>query len=579
MTDQIFEKAHAAEIKGDYLTAADMYHKAGKAEDANRVMGMHYVEQKDYSKAIQCFSKTESYENLAEAYSKIGDESNYHKNLAKHYLKKSQLKESAYQFELAGEYAKAAKIYETIFDYKNAIRFYVRANQIQTAGDLLIRIGERKKAARLFEKAKKYDLAIKHYKDTESYRELIELYERIQNYYEAFKIAFKIKDIPMSMEFAAKIAKTDPNYVQAHIYLMSHALDLKNFDEVLSIFENHLQDSTIKFNEKSRTSCAEILESSGHVKQALDVYYMLMNNVSDDANIKNKIKNLERKFQQAYTLPALKTYQDRFQLYKKMGTGAMGSVYKAKDLVTNQWVALKTLPTRHQDEELLRAFIQEGRTSKRLDHPNITKIYDYGIENDHYFISMEFLEGKTLKEVLQQIGYLNVTNFLSIALPLSQALAYAHQNHTIHRDIKPGNIMLLANRAVKLMDFGISKITQFSDHKSIARGTPIYISPEQILGIQTTKQSDLYSLGVVFYEMLSGKPPFVEGDILHDHIHKPAEELGKIVSNLPYRLVNLIMSCLAKKPDRRPMSAQKIIEVLEVIAKEYTEETDPQREL
>ncbi|MEZ4846968.1 MAG: protein kinase [Bdellovibrionota bacterium] len=96
----------------------------------------------------------------------------------------------------------------------------------------------------------------------------------------------------------------------------------------------------------------------------------------------------------------------------------------------------------------------------------------------------------------------------------------------------------------------------------------IYISPEQILGIQTTKQSDLYSLGVVFYEMLSGKPPFLEGDILHDHIHKPAEEIGKVAPDVPYRLINVIMSCLAKKSDRRPTSAYKIIETLEMVQKE-----------
>ncbi|MCC7460148.1 MAG: serine/threonine protein kinase, partial [Proteobacteria bacterium] len=287
-----------------------------------------------------------------------------------------------------------------------------------------------------------------------------------------------------------------------------------------------------------------------------------------DQSIQSKIKLLEKKFQKNFTFPALKTYQDRFQLHRKLGTGAMGSVYKARDMITGEWVALKTLPTKHQDDELLRAFLQEGRTAKRLKHPNIVDVFDYGIENEHYFISMEFLDGKTLKEVLAQVGAMNIRNFLSVALPLTRALAYAHDNHTIHRDIKPSNVMLLSNRTIKLMDFGISKITQFSDHKSIARGTPIYISPEQILGIQTTKQSDLYSLGVVFYEMISGKPPFLEGDILHDHIHKPAEEIGKVASEVPFRLVNIIMSCLAKKADRRPISAYKIIETLEIIQKE-----------
>lgn len=491
-----------------------------------------------------------------------------HLELAREHLQNNRHKEAAEEFLNAGELAKAANIFETIFDYKNAIQNYVKAGQIQTAGDLLIRIGDRKKAARLFERAKKFDLAIKYYKETESYQELITLYEKAENFFEAFKIAFKIKDFTLAEEFAGRIPKHDANYVHAYIYLMIERLEQKDFDKILKIFQNCFTDPQIKFTNKTLTSCAEILESSGHIKQALDVYYMLLSQHSDDENVQIKIKSLEKKFQKNYTFPALKTYQDRFQLHRKLGTGAMGAVFKARDLSNGQWVALKTLSTKQKDEELLRAFLQEARTANRLDHPNITKVYDYGIENDHYFISMEYLEGKTLKEVIAQMGPMNITNFLTIAIPLTQAVAYAHQNHTIHRDIKPANIMLLSNRMVKLMDFGISKITQFSDHKSIARGTPIYISPEQILGIQTTKQSDLYSLGVVFYEMLSGKPPFIEGDILHDHIHKPAEELGKGATNIPYRLINIIMSCLAKKSDRRPTSAEKIIELLEAVQRE-----------
>lgn len=496
------------------------------------------------------------------------DSSKNHLDLAREHLKNNRHREAAQEFSEAGELAKAAKIYETIFDYKNAIQHYVKAGRIQTAGDLLIRIGERKKAARLFEKAKMFDLAIQHYKETESYQELMTLYEKSMNFFDAFRIAFKIKNIPLATEYAGRIIKQDPNYVHAHINLMIDRLDNKDFDKLLEIFQTCFSDAQIKFNNNTLTSCAEILESAGHIKQALDVYYMLLSQQNEDDGLQNKIRSLEKKFQKNYTFPVLKTYQDRFQLHRKLGTGAMGAVYKARDLTTGEWVALKTLSTKQQDEELLRAFLQEGRTSQRLNHPNIVKIFDFGIENDHYFISMEFLDGKTLKEVLAQIGAMNTRNFLSIALPLSYALAYAHLNHTIHRDIKPSNIMLLGNRQVKLMDFGISKITQFSDHKSIARGTPIYISPEQILGIQTTKQSDLYSLGVVFYEMLSGKPPFIEGDILHDHIHKPAEEIGKVASDVPYRLVNMIMSCLAKKADRRPSSAQKIIEVLETVQRE-----------
>lgn len=488
-------------------------------------------------------------------------------SLAKLYLEKNQIQQAARYFSLAGEFGKAAGMYEMIFDYKNAIINYVKAMQIQTAGDLLIRIGEKKKAARLFEKARKYDLAIKYYKETESYSELMDLFTRMNNFFEAFKIAFKIKDLLLANEFTKKIPKSDPNYVHAHIYLMLDRLDHKDNEKILELFESFISDPEIKFNAHALASCAEILESAGLFKQAIEVYDMLLSYHTDEDKIRNKIQHIEKKFKQSAILPNLQTYHDRFQLYRKLGGGSMSSVFKAKDTLTGEWVALKTFPMSSDDEELLRAFVQEGRTAIRLNHPNITQVHDYGIENDHYFISLEFLEGKTLKEVLAQVDQLNVQNFLAIAIPLTNALVYAHQNHVIHRDIKPANIMLLPNKSVKLMDFGISKITQFSD-KSIARGTPFYISPEQILGIQTSKQSDLYSLGVVFYEMLAGKPPFMDDDVLHDHIHKPAEELNKVVLDVPFRLLNLIMSCLAKKPERRPASAQKMLETLELVERE-----------
>ncbi len=535
-------------------------HKHGPFSSSDGVSKNHRAENSNGKSPLK----------TAQEYANLGDMKNYHITLAKDFLRKNQHQQAAQHFFLGGDLAKAGNIYETIFDYKNAIRSYVKAGQIETAGDLLIRIGERKRAARLYEKAKKYDLAIKYYKETDSQQELIDLYTNTENHFEAFKIAFKMKNIPLAEQFAKKLSKSDINFINAYIYLMVERLEHKDHPKILEFFQTCFSTGTVKFTSQTLTSCAEILESAGLFKQALDVYYMLLNQHTHDADVQTKIRSLEKKFQQSSTLPKLQSYVDRFQLYRKLGTGAMGSVYKARDQLTNQWVALKTLPINQQDEELLRGFLQEGRTAKRLDHPNIVQIYDYGIENDHYFISMEFLEGKTLKEVLKPLGPVNMKNFLSIAPPLANALAYAHQNHIIHRDIKPSNIMLLSNRVVKLMDFGISKLTQFSDHKSIARGTPIYISPEQILGIQTTKQSDLYSLGVVFYEMISGKPPFIEGDILHDHIHKPAEELNKISPDIPFRLVNTIMSCLAKKPDRRPSSAQKIIETLEQIQKEST---------
>ncbi|MCB0272502.1 MAG: protein kinase [Bdellovibrionales bacterium] len=556
---------------------ADQLQKEGDHKNAMIWMGHAYIKRKDYRKAIQCFEKTQSWETLADIYLTLGQEKKYHHYFGKYLLSEGLVKEAAESFWEAGSYAQAAQLFENLFDFKRAIQAYVKAGNVNEAGQLLIRIGQPDKAARLFEKAGLYPQAIQYYQKTERWDDLIRIYDRTKKYLKAIKACLQIHDFNAALHFVDKIDKSSEKYLQAYVYIMLFLQENNKEDLIPSMFYDIMYDRRVKLNENQLLMLAELLEKTKYNHEALQAYRRIVNLGNSLPHVLVKISNLERKLQFIKQKEELRSYTNRFLLYRFLGQGAMSKVYKSKDTQTEQWVALKTFSRDQEDEDHVQAFFQEARTTANLHHPNIIQIFDYGIENEHLFISMEYLQGKTLKYVLDQTGPIPLHDFLNIAAQLCKALMYAHDMHVVHRDIKPSNIMLLKDKTVKLMDFGIAKLSHMANSISIARGTPRYASPEQILGIQTTKQSDLYSLAVVFYEMLSGKPPFEGENALHDQVNKTPEPLDQVVDRVPYVLVNIIMACLAKKPDRRPAGIHKVLEVIETIRHTLYEETTKER--
>ena len=235
-------------------------------------------------------------------------------------------------------------------------------------------------------------------------------------------------------------------------------------------------------------------------------------------------------------------------------------VYKAKDRLLDRIVAFKTLPRALKDDpSALENLIKEAQTAAKLNHPNIVTIYDIGEEGGNYFLAMEYVEGKTLAQVLKQIKKVNLESFFDVAKILCNVVAYAHKHRVIHRDIKPSNILLLPDRTVKLTDFGLAKILQkISIDKTMLRGTPLYMSPEQILGKDIDHRTDIYSLGVCFYEMLVGRPPFKEGNILKAHLETPPPPIQELAPGLPDAVARTIMSCLEKEKNKRPATAKDL---------------------
>ena len=259
----------------------------------------------------------------------------------------------------------------------------------------------------------------------------------------------------------------------------------------------------------------------------------------------------------------------RYEITGELGRGAMGVVYKALDPTIGRTVALKTmrLDVHGLDaQEMVRRFQNEARAAGVLNHPNIVTIYDAGEEDGIFYIAMEFIEGTTLHELLAEQRVLATDEVLQLTRQICRGLDYAHSNGIVHRDIKPANIMITANGTVKIMDFGIAKSGGQVTNTGQVLGTPNYMSPEQVKGRPLDGRSDLFSLGVILYEMLTGEKPFV-GQNVTTIIYKIVNETPITPRDLDVTvhpgLSAIVTKALAKAPDDRYQTGADLVRDLE----------------
>ena len=245
-----------------------------------------------------------------------------------------------------------------------------------------------------------------------------------------------------------------------------------------------------------------------------------------------------------------------YELVSKLGQGGMGNVYKARDLSFNREVAIKILSKPGMDEEATTRFEGEANAMKALDHQNIIPVYNYGVIDGKQYIAMKFIEGQTLSDILKEKGKLDFFVAIKYAKQIARGLRYIHKRQIIHRDIKPSNIIITPEDRAYLSDFGISymKDSERLTTTGMAMGTPEYMSPEQCQGASLNNQSDIYSLGVIIYEMIAGDPPFSGSKALaiaYNHVHKEPEKITHKRRFVPDKLVDIIESCLAKNREKR----------------------------
>jgi serine/threonine-protein kinase len=262
---------------------------------------------------------------------------------------------------------------------------------------------------------------------------------------------------------------------------------------------------------------------------------------------------------------------DRYTLIERIATGGMGEVWRGSDRILGRPVAIKMLAAMHADDEQFRArFRAEARYASSLAHPGITRVFDYGEHSPlgGPYLVMELVDGQPLSEILERYGRLDPYVTLDIVAQAGRALDAAHRAGIVHRDIKPGNLLIMADGTTKITDFGIAKANAPDVNLTatgIVMGTALYVSPEQATGQPLTGSSDVYSLGVVAYECLAGDPPFVADQPLAIAIMHKHDPVPPLPDDVPRPVADLVYAMLAKNPEDRPDSARHVADRAEVI--------------
>ncbi len=259
-----------------------------------------------------------------------------------------------------------------------------------------------------------------------------------------------------------------------------------------------------------------------------------------------------------------------YRVISRLGEGGMGAVYLADDMKLGRHVALKVLPASlAADPERMRRFVQEARLASALTHPNVAYIYEIGEAPDLWFLAMEYVEGETLSARLSR-GQATLSELLSISVQVADALDEAHSKGIVHRDIKPSNLMLTPRGYVKVLDFGLAKLavpnnhdeTQLITDRGVVLGTVAYMSPEQALGRDVDHRTDLFSLGVVLYEMATARLPFsgaTMSETMARILNSQPEALARFNYDIPEGLERVVRKCLEKDRERRYQTARELV--------------------
>jgi CheY-like chemotaxis protein len=269
------------------------------------------------------------------------------------------------------------------------------------------------------------------------------------------------------------------------------------------------------------------------------------------------------------SLPAGSRFSDRYEILAAVGSGGMGSVYRARDLELGEEIAIKTLrPEFTSDAGSIERFKSEIRLARRITHPNVVRTHDFGEWGGVYFLTMEYVEGVTVRDLLDMRGKLTAPSTLAIGTQLAESLAVAHERGIIHRDIKPQNLLLDDDGLLKVMDFGVARLAERAaavTEVGMVVGTPAYMSPEQLMSEPLDARSDLYAAGVVLYECVTGRLPFESASpisLIAKLLHQEAPPPTELNGDVPPALSTLIMRLLAKKPADRVQSAAELAQLL-----------------
>ncbi|HEY5656679.1 MAG TPA: protein kinase [Myxococcota bacterium] len=550
------DKAEAVFEKGGLFSfAADIAQKGGNAERAAQL----YLRAKDVQRA-------------AAAMQRLGKAEEAARILAEHYRDKGQQLEAAEQFEQAGEMLEAGDLYRVLERYDLAGECYERYGDGAQAAEMFRQAGDRRRAAQNYERAGQFAEAAACYAEGGDNARQAAMLERAGECFRAGQIHLENGREEEAIGALQKVGPDDPHFSAAAAALGKIFRDREMYPVALAKLQEAVGQRELDRDNVAAFYClATVHEANGELEDADRLYQKIMafdyhyEDVEERlAHTRKRLEEQSRASEEVRPGASGAGQSGRYIIRGTLGRGGMGIVYKAEDTVLDRLVAFKVLPEAlKENPQALKNFLREAKSAAQLNHPNIVTIYDAGEQDGVFYIAMEYVDGKTLKEIIKRKGAISPRAAAHVLAQMAEALAYAHEKKIVHRDIKTANTMWTKDRKAKIMDFGLAKvIEEVRNHTTVVSGTPYYMSPEQTLGKNVDHRTDIYSLGVSAFEMATGTLPFTEGNLPYHHLHTPPPSPREFNADLPDFLVRIIERCLSKDPGERYQSSREILEEL-----------------
>jgi tetratricopeptide (TPR) repeat protein len=577
------------------LAAARLFEKGGEPKRAAQI----YLQAGRNADAAACFAKggdrkraAEIYEQLgdlpkaASLYGDAGDRLAAVRAKAEHLFQSGDLKNAAVAFAEAGDFSRAAEIYQDLQELEAAAGMYLKAGDPGLAAALFRETGRIEEAGAAFETAEDWDNAADCFRKLGKADREAAIHEKAGNPIGMADALHRAARSDEALGVLEAVSDTDPLGRAARALAGRIHLDRGEPLRAKELFERALErldrlrgeDVDTLYNlalvseqTQSQTSAVQILErmlaqdlvEKDALQKAENVRRLLSERAFTKMSMVNATGTSGSLFaagDAAQGAEATQPTRRRYTVTKEIGRGGMGVVFMATDNMLDRIVALKVLHSSFKkNDQAVSTFLREAKAAASLNHPNIVTVHDTGTQDGDYYIAMEYLEGKTIKQIVKARGKLSEASVREVLRQLLDGLSFAHSRKIVHRDLSNNNVMWTKQQTVKIMDFGLAKIVkELGSEQSIVGGTPSYMSPEQTLGDPIDHRTDIYSLGICLYEMLLGELPFRTGDLGFHHLHTPPPVPKEVDPRVPDVLNRVILKCMEKKPANRFQSVTEI---------------------
>ncbi len=573
--------ASALEKGGDGKRAGQVLEAAGLLREA----AIHYEGAGERRKASDLFLKAGDTNAAARIFESSERPQEVGSGVAEVLEREGKLSEAAELYLKIDDWKRAGDIFHRLGKHDRALEAFRRGGLVTMAADILLEMKRPAEAALAMEEAGRFEQAADVYHQLGDSQKEIDAWRKGGQHLDAGLRLLALDRASEALEELQQVEATHTRYAEAARGMGEIFFRLKQWPLAITNLQRSLGDEPPRRDTlEAHYQLAQALRQDGQpggaasvLERILLVDYQYKDVQALLTQVREELKALSAGGSASAAGGLLAGDATmvggaagarkpvRYQILTELGRGGMGVVYKAQDTTLDRVVAFKVLPPQVQkNPKAIELFLREAKAAARLTHPNIVTIYDAAEERGEYFIVMEFVEGQSLKEVLEKQGKLPLKAGLLIAIQLLRGLSYAHSKGIVHRDIKPPNLLWAQkDRLVKITDFGLARaIEEGRGSFTQMTGTPFYMAPEQILGGEVDHRVDLYATGATLYELFTGTVPFREGDVLYHHVHTTPRPPREIEPAIPNALSDLIIKCLEKKPENRYPSVDAALEEL-----------------